>query len=174
VRSLELIRAIEERGGHLSATEDGRIRVAPKSILTDALRAELRRCRDGVIALLNVRQVFPDARVVAVVDPVAAPTAVTAITPISAGQSDQIDDTRDWRGEYEERAAVLEFEAALPRAQAEERAFIEIAVSWCMAHPELDARPSLEAEPIAVVALAEMGVFDPREKALPAVEAMAA
>jgi hypothetical protein len=57
---------------------------------------------------------------------------------------------------------VLEFEAGYTRPAAESRAFVELAVEWTFAHPEVDALPSWQAEPIARMALSELGILDPQ------------
>lgn len=64
----------------------------------------------------------------------------------------------DWWGWYEELAAVLEYDGGLARAEAEARAFASVAVAWVTAHPAVDALPSAKAEPIAVAALAQVGI----------------
>ena len=46
--------------------------------------------------------------------------------------------------------------------QAEAQAFLDVCVKWCAAHPEVDALPSAQTEPIAVAALARLGIADPR------------
>jgi hypothetical protein len=59
--SVELIRKVWDLGGRMFVGPHGRLGVTPSSVLTDELRAEIRRRRDGIVALLNIKAVFPDA-----------------------------------------------------------------------------------------------------------------
>lgn len=138
----------------------------------------------GVTALLNILAVFPDAvldpapvRVLrpnpfplirrllraewgaewATAQPGALPTNVAALHPTSRADCD----SADWRALYDERAGILEFEGGMARAQAEAQAFVEVCVEWVSAHPDVDSLPSAQAEPIAVAALARLGIADP-------------
>jgi hypothetical protein len=61
---VELMRKVWALGGRMVVGADGRLGVKPASVLTDELRSEIRRCRDGIVALLNIKAVFPDARLV--------------------------------------------------------------------------------------------------------------
>jgi hypothetical protein len=68
----------------------------------------------------------------------------------------------DWRGWYEERAALLEHEAGLTRSGAEARALTELAVKWADADVVARDLPNDEAERRAVAALAALGIAAPR------------
>ncbi len=50
--------------------------------------------------------------------------------------------------------------------RAERAAFLEVAVQWVEAHPEIDVLPSAEAWPLAVEALAAFGIEEPNQKAV--------
>jgi len=67
-RALKVIREIEDRGGRLEVRGNGGLWVEPRSTLTNELRQEVRTHLSAIVALLSVREVFPEARVVGVVD----------------------------------------------------------------------------------------------------------
>lgn len=72
-----------------------------------------------------------------------------------------------WRVRFELLAAERWHVDGYERDVARRRAFIDLAVEWTLAHPEVDALPSCEAEPIAVAALEVLGIREPKARVLP-------
>ena len=70
----------------------------------------------------------------------------------------EVADASAWRARYEARSGVLEYVGGPTRVAAASHAFVELGVEWTFAHPEVDALPSAQADPIAVAALEALGV----------------
>ncbi|MCP4251652.1 MAG: hypothetical protein GY778_31835 [bacterium] len=110
MNAVELVADLQRRDVVLSTNGD-RLRVdAPAGALTPALRATLRACKGDLLSLLQWRDSTTRTRQSGV------PAAV--ITP---------DDLpAEWRVEWEERAAIREFDAGQAREHAEAEALQEV------------------------------------------------
>lgn len=67
-----------------------------------------------------------------------------------------------WRARFERFTAERLFVEGYERNAARSWAYYKVLVEWTAAHPDVDLLPSCQAEPIARMALAELGIFDPR------------
>src|SRR5690606_38534477 len=76
-------------------------------------------------------------------------------------------DPAELRHRYDERAAVYEYEAGLPRPEAELRAWLDAALDYIEADPERDALPNREARALAARVLAAAGIPEPPATTLP-------
>jgi len=47
----------------------------------------------------------------------------------------------DWQAEFHERAAIIEYDAGLPRVEAERKSFLNLIIEWMNAHPAPTAGP---------------------------------
>ena len=70
-------------------------------------------------------------------------------------------DPAELRHRYDERAAVYEYEAGLPRPEAELRAWLDVALDYIEADPERAALPNREARALAARVLAAAGIPEP-------------
>lgn len=69
----------------------------------------------------------------------------------------------EWRARFERLAAEQMFVEGYEQTAARRRAFYEVLVDWVAKHPDVDVLPNSQAEPIAVMALAEIGIFERKE-----------
>lgn len=138
-----LLATIEARAGTVR-TDGDRIGVRPSSVLDDALRGELQVHRKELLDLLRGGT------------PLSLSPRNTATLQHPAAER------AEWQHRFEERAGVLQYEAGLPRVDAEREAFLDLAVDWVLANPSANALGNAEAEAAAIDALLRLGVPDPR------------
>ena len=127
------------------------VKLRTRAPLPDGLLAELRQHKGEIKALLSRR-----ADVLCEPDPASAPAGTlgtpeaerhprggglevdvaSAIRRANLATGPAMDDPVEWRGFFEERAAIREYDAGYDRATAERVAFAETLETWC------DRRPS--------------------------------
>jgi hypothetical protein len=123
----------------------GRVRIeAAKGLIPAPLIALAREHRDELLDVLHRE---------AAADPALPNRLVLDRADRTAAQ---------WRARFERLAAEQLFLEGYDRDDARRWAYLEVLVEWTLAHPDVDALPSCQAELVARMALSEMGIFDPR------------
>lgn len=135
---------IRSRGATVCRVGD-RLGVDPAQVLDDTLRAAIREHRDQLLSLVEWGGGCQSP-------PENSCNAAT-LADRTAGQ---------WRARFELLAAEHMFVEGYQREAARSWAYIELLAEWTAAHRDVDLLPSCQAEPIARMALAELGIFDPR------------
>jgi hypothetical protein len=135
----ELIRDLEGRGVRLIAEGDWLRWEAPPGRVSPADLAELRANKAEVMAALQAQTAIGAVAL----DPAETRSDWTAV---------------DWRGRYDEIAGSLEFENSLERADAEDRAYVELLEEWLRVNPQAKRKHGAQAVFVAMGALRSVGI----------------
>lgn len=135
---------IRSRGGTVCRIGD-RLGVDPAAILDETLRTAIREHRGELLSLVEGGGGCQ------------SPPENSCNTATLADRT-----AAQWRARFELLAASRWHVDGFDRGVARAWAYYETLVEWTAAHPDVDALPSCQAEPMAVMALAEIGVVDPR------------
>jgi hypothetical protein len=144
MRADDVLLEIRSRGATVCRVGD-RLGVEPAEVLDDGLRAAIRKHRGEILSLVEGGE--------GSLPPPGNSCNTATLADRTAAQ---------WRARFELLAAERMFVEYYTRDAARRCAYVETLAEWTELHPDVDALPNSQAEPIARMALAELGIFDPR------------
>jgi hypothetical protein len=144
VLAADVLFEIRSRGATVCRVGD-RLGVEPAQVLDDALRAAIREHRDQLLSLVEGGGGCQ------------SPPENSCNTATLADRT-----AAQWRARFEILAASRMFVEGYERNAARSWAYYDVLVEWTEQHPDVDALPNSQAEPIARMALAEIGIFEPK------------